>query len=325
MKLSTAYPPANYTGETDRPMEIHEISDHMNSEEFSIVYRAARKQVCLERALVLKALGIDYEIRDTVDGCELVVPISCETEAKEQIRLYDAENTPPLQGTRQLVLKGDGAAGVMGYFLVLLIVFYLQHTLAFDVDWLDAGRMDVEQVHKGEWWRTFTALMLHVDVGHLISNIFFGSFFGIFLGQYLGSGTAWAIILIAGACGNALNTLIQTAHHRAIGASTAVFAALGILSAFGCIHGWVAIGSWPRRWASVIGGIVLLAFIGTGSVRTDVTAHLAGFVVGLAFGFVLGKFYSYLPSQQYVQMFIGVATLAWIVWIWRIAASTVGE
>ena len=300
------------------------MNSPMDSVDFRIVYRTVHKRDCLERALVLKAVGIEHEMRNSFGGYELVVADSKEADAREQLGLYDAENTSAIQRVAQLELKGDGVSGAAGYCLILLLFFYFQNSSVFGVDWLEVGRMDVKRVQNGEWWRTFTALMLHLDAGHLISNLFFGMYFGIFTSQTLGSGTAWASILVAGAGGNALNLFFHGADHRAIGASTGVFAALGMLSAFGCIHGWVAIGSWPRRWGPVIGGVILLAFLGTGGRQTDVTAHLTGFVVGLAFGFFFGKQHKLQGLQLPTQLAIGITTLAWILLVWRIAILKTG-
>lgn len=291
----------------------------MNSPEFTVIYRAERERVCLERALVLRAVGIEHEIRDSACGCELLVHMDRATEAIEQLTLYDLENTSTPTRRIPFDVQADGMAGVVAYSLVLLTFFYLQKRVAFDVDWLSAGRIDSGRVQDGQWWRTFTALLLHIDEGHLISNLFFGAFFGIFAGQYLGSGLAWASILFAGATGNALNVLIQSPDHRAIGASTAVFATLGILSAISWIRGWTAIGTRASRWAPVIGGIALLAFMGTGGGRTDVGSHLTGFVAGFALGVILGKLNGRLRLPFSIQTFIGILTVAWIFWVWRVA------
>jgi len=63
-----------------------------------------------------------------------------------------------------------------------------------------------------------TALTLHVDSGHLITNLGFGMLFGYLAGQLLGPGIAWASILAAGALGNFLTRcscrqpIVQSAH-----------------------------------------------------------------------------------------------------------------
>ncbi len=92
-------------------------------------------------------------------------------------------------------------------------------------------------IREGEWWRAVTALGLHADAVHLAGNMVFGIVFGFLAGELLGWGLAWFGMLLAGALGNALNAFVQAPGHTSIGASTAVFATLGILAAY----------TWKRR------------------------------------------------------------------------------
>jgi hypothetical protein len=78
--------------------------------------------------------------------------------------------------------------------------------------------------------------------------------------QLLGSGLAWLAILLAGALGNALNALVQSPKHTAIGASTAIFGALGILSGYMRRSRVVPWRGGLRRWAPLAGGVMLLVF-----------------------------------------------------------------
>ena len=78
----------------------------------------------------------------------------------------------------------------------------------------------------------------------------------------LGSGLAWASILATGAMGNLFNALIRPGAHTSVGASTAVFAALGLVAAFA----WKR-RSYPNepklaRWAPLVGAVVLLSYLG---------------------------------------------------------------
>ena len=149
------------------------------------------------------------------------------------------------------------------------------------------GRVDGELIRQGELWRTITALMLHADLKHLAGNLVFGTFFGLFAGRVLGSGVAWLAIVLAAAFGNLLNTLLLSPEHASIGASTAVFAALGLVAG----HVWHAKlmrqDRWPLRIGPVVGGLALLMYTGTGGPNTDIGAHLMGFICGFTAGVLL--------------------------------------
>ncbi len=175
----------------------------------------------------------------------------------------------------------------------------------------------------GEWWRAVTALTLHTGLSHLASNIAFGGFFGLYVGRYLGSGLGWAAILAGGAIGNAVNAWIQPASHLAIGASTSVFAALGLLSAYTWRRGFLRNTPWKVRIAPVTAAICLLAFTGTGagtgSDNVDVMAHLTGFLSGFGLGVWLAS--RALPTGEKAQQRIAIVAVAVIALAWVTAFS----
>jgi membrane associated rhomboid family serine protease len=176
-------------------------------------------------------------------------------------------------------------------------------------------------VRAGEVWRVVTALTLHADVGHLLSNLGFGALYGFFAARLIGPGMAWLAILLGGAFGNLANAWLQAPEHRSIGASTAVFAALGLLAAYSLRVQMTRGQSWAYRWGPLIGGIALLGFTGTGGENTDVTAHGTGFVAGAVLG--LGASYLGAPTLARVALQRATATLAlalvigaWVVGLW---------
>lgn len=286
-----------------------------------VIAEFRRRGDCRDPALVLDALNIPNRIADGPrHAALLLVPPDEAGRATAEIRQFQLENArrpAPLV----LRLQGSGVAGVLGYALVIVLLFELQRRLGAGIDWLAAGGLDGAAVRSGEWWRVVTALTLHADAGHLLANLLFGAFFGVFAGQYLGSGLAWATILAAAALGNAFDVLLLPPAHRAIGASTAVFAALGLVSALTWrFHGQHA-GSWARRYAPLIGGIALLAFIGTGDERTDVVAHLTGFVAGLGAGLAFSARQPAWPGSPVLQRGAGAGAVLGIAACWWLAVD----
>ncbi|MEZ5565035.1 MAG: rhomboid family intramembrane serine protease [Gammaproteobacteria bacterium] len=306
-----------------------------------IVFEAQQRRLCQEQGLVLDAVDIPNLIADgPYHGVLLLVPGEFAARAREQLRLYAVENRRrPPSGPRaasQLApytVEANPAAsqhiasrpvtGIVGYLLVMIFVFLLQGRLALGVDWLTAGGLDGVAVRQGEWWRLITALTLHGDVGHLVANLFFGALFGALASQYLGAGVGWATILLAAGVGNGLDLALLPPTHRAIGASTAVFAALGLVGALM----WraesrrhvQAPSQWARRFAPLIVAIMLLAYLGTGDARTDAVAHLTGFTAGLLAGAAFEALRPQWLVSRPVQQFAGLATLAVLVICWRLA------
>ncbi|MEO7385954.1 MAG: rhomboid family intramembrane serine protease [Gammaproteobacteria bacterium] len=294
----------------------------MREDDWTIVCESRRRWECHEQALVLNALGIPHMIADGPrNSALLLVPADHAAIAREQLRLYAAENrrTTPRAA---LTLHGLGLPGVMGYVLVLIGAFLVQGRVAFGVDWLEAGGLHGAAVRNGEWWRVLTALTLHADAGHLVANLFFGAFFGAFAGQFLGSGVAWATILLAAGAGNALDLLLLPSSHRAIGASTAVFTALGLIAALMWRAEARRTSTWARRYAPLIGAAVLLAYLGTGDAQTDAVAHLTGFIAGIVAGAAYDVRRPRWLQSLGVQVLAGFGTLALLAACWWLAVSS---
>lgn len=287
-------------------------------DEFTVVFESRDQRAVSDRALVLHSLGIPYEVVGTGLAWALLVPGDAMERAKFELWQYEQENRPKRQSApRPLPRYQDGIAGVAVYVLVLCLVAWLAGESAFAVNWFEAGRIDGELIREGEWWRAITALTLHGGQRHLLGNLGFGALFGYFAGRLLGSGVAWLAILAAAVTANTLNTLLLDAAHRAVGASTAVFAALGLVAGYVWRARFMIQDRWPYRIGPIVGGIALLAYTGTGDENTDIGAHLAGFACGFIAGIFLTRLQNFFPGLSLQRICgaaaIGVLTVAWIV------------
>lgn len=288
---------------------------------------------CMEHALVLRALDIDFEFAPHDAGIALIVPVAQAGHAREQLDLYDSENRQPAFTPRPVRGGADGRPAVVAWVGVLLVAAWLQTNHAGGYDWLYAGRMQAGLVGDGQWWRIFTALTLHLDLPHLVGNLIFGALFVLVAAHALGAGVALLSVVGAGAAGNALNALIQSPAHSAVGASTSVFAALGILAVFFDRQRRSLAGPererWPLRWGPVIGGVMLLAFLGVGGERTDIMAHVTGFVCGGLLGYLCGKLahggrLERIPQLAAAAAAAGVLGVAWAMALTAGAPSPAG-
>ena len=249
----------------------------------------------------------------------IVVPPELVERAKHELWQYDQENRK--QKPRSAVITPvyqSGVPGVAIYVGIICLVAWFAGEALFNRDWFALGRVDGELIRDGEWWRTITALTLHSGVRHLAGNIVFGILFGLMAGRLVGSGIAWFGIVIASSAANFLNTSLLESAHRAIGASTAVFAALGLVSGFVWRAKLMAQDRWPYRLGPIVGGIALLAYTGTGDANTDIGAHLAGFVCGFLTGTALTVAAKYL-AQKTLQLAGGIAAISIIVLAWIVA------
>jgi membrane associated rhomboid family serine protease len=284
------------------------------------VYRSYRRADCDERALVLAAVGVASELVSLGDGFALLVPEESVTTAATHLKDYGEETFSRQPEPGPMSPHPDAWLGSAGYAVVLVSV---AHCAAGDVlgfDWFSSGELVTGLLRSGELWRVVTALTLHADFAHLITNLSFGMLFGYLAGQLLGPGIAWASIVAAGAFGNLLDALLMPATHRAIGASTAVFATLGLLAAYSWRRRSGRSARWPYRWAPLGAAVALLALIGAGGKHTDVLGHLTGLLAGAALGAVYGSLSVLRSNRALPQLLAGVSALAAVVgaWVWAL-------
>ena len=272
--------------------------------------------------MVLRAMQIEHRVTEQPDGCHLLVPSGQAALAAEQLLLYARENPPAQWEPWPEIAARKGLPGAIAFVAALFVAYAIQSSFALGIDWTDTGQLIARRVGAGEWWRAITALTLHGDAAHVAGNMVFGAFFGYLSGQYLGSGVALLAIVWSAGAGNIANALVQPGYHRSIGASTAVFAALGLVAAF--VWGLsrrFALG-WARRWAPVVGAVALLAYTGTGDEQTDIVAHLAGFLAGAAAGLALFRLTRGRTSGPSLQAVAGAIAGLTVVAAWAVALSS---
>ncbi len=279
--------------------------------------RSRSKDRCLEFALVLLAMGIRCDLVYLDDEFDLKVYAEDADRAREQVRLYVQENkSRPNYSVPHFGVQ-EGLTCAWLYAIVILSVYVLQRDHLFAIEWEQLGMSQAGRVQAGEWWRVVTALSLHVDTAHLVSNLAFGFIFVFLAGEMLGWGLAWAGILLAGSFGNLLNAFVHAPNHASIGASTAIFAAVGILSACS----WSRRRTRTNRWVPLGGGVALLAFIGLSGERTDIFAHIAGLGSGFLFGFGLGTLETYVSLSNWYRQAIGIAAILFFALAWVLALT----
>jgi membrane associated rhomboid family serine protease len=205
--------------------------------------------------------------------------------------------------------------------MLMLVLFYGVTGPASDSSaWFVRGTAVSERILQGQVWRTVTALTLHADTLHVLGNALTGSIFLSAVNRRLGDGRGPLLVLLAGALGNGLNALWYRTGHLSIGASTAVFAAVGILAATQlAIDRSTGPRSWLEKAAPIVGGLALLGMLGA-SPHSDLLAHLFGLIAGILVGFAFGSVVRRRqPSSTVVQIGCAFLTAAIILGSWGLA------
>jgi membrane associated rhomboid family serine protease len=260
------------------------------------------RDAALARCLVLEAMGIAHELEATSEGRWAIVVVEADAPAAESaIAAWEADErsragAPPRQGYGKSRL---GAAAA------LAILSFTTFTFGPGSGWVERGSADAARIIHGEWWRAATSLTLHADAAHAIGNaVALGVLLGALAGR-LGPALAAWVALGAGIVGNIATALLTRGGHISVGASTAVFGALGTLSALEVPE--------RRAWLTLGAGVALLGLLGTGQ-RADLLAHLLGFLAGVAEGLALRR--AAPPRRSPFQPAVALASLAPIALAW---------
>jgi rhomboid protease GluP len=275
--------------------------DRIEHEDHVPVRRCAMRHQAEQYALVLAAMGMRSSI--ALDGEFFVLSVGYRDAARATYELaaYDRENHDTFPGQDRPLPTPPRLEVALGYWALLLFFFAAARHEAFSLDWLGKGAAQSGLMLGGEWWRAVTALCLHASSVHLLGNLAFGTVFLLLLAQLTGAGVAALSMVVAGTVGNVLSALAQTPQHTSIGASTAIFASLGIIVALRQSTRQGHAVSRLRNWTPVGGGLALLAFLGFSGENTDILAHVMGFGSGLVAGFVLSRLPADWPSDRGVQ------------------------
>jgi rhomboid protease GluP len=289
------------------------------------VFDSLDRAPCNERAFVLNAVGIGAAIR--FDGLRYLLEVS-EPDAQRalaHLTQYESERRPRQPPPRIPALP-NAWVGCAIYAIVLIGIGLLVSNGVWRLDSFDVGELHGARIRGGQWWRAWTALTLHLDGAHLVANLAAGIWFGYLAAGQIGSGITWLLIVTGAAAANLIEGILGPPEHRSVGASTAVFTALGLLAAYSWRMQASTAQRWALRWAPLVGGVVLLGWFGTGGgdeinqvVHTDVVAHALGFMVGVMLGAVAAQAWARRFTALLPQWLAGLGAVASIAIAWGCA------
>ncbi len=266
--------------------------------------------------LLLAAVSIQYDISKSWLGWGLWVNDEDYDAALDLIEEYleehpveeSAEGLKPYAGK----MRGYGFWGALVILVVHVAIYRVGNSKLF----IQSLGASADAIMQGEIFRSVTALLIHANHPHLVGNMVGIAIFGSAVCSLVGWGAGWLLILLAGICGNLLNALLHGSGHLSVGASTAVFGAIGFLAAVQFIRKFRTPGQGLRALMPLGGGLALLAILGSGP-HTDIMAHLFGFLSGCFFGLI----YSFrirhpLPPKYqfgFLLLTIGIIIGAWFI------------
>jgi len=138
-------------------------------------------------------------------------------------------------------------------------------------------------------WSLVTNLFIHANIWHILFNMITLYFFGSYLSRLLGTKKFLIVYFAGGILGNilylllALYTPLASPYSIAVGASGAIFALGGVLTA---MRPRLRVFVFPipaplPLWVAIIGGFIILSLFP----HVAWQAHLGGLVLGLVAGY----------------------------------------
>lgn len=278
-----------HPGHQRRYVRVHDVASPSPDppQELVPVVSYASENEAYERAVVVLAMNSECEVApEPPEGYTVRAEQARAAMVAREIAAYDQEQAEPQMPAPIIPVFSAGIGHAVLWAMVLAGGFLWQQYFPSEVDRFTNSTVGLWA--RAEWWRPFTALFLHADLAHLMGNVALGVLLGLWAAHAIGANLAWVLILLSGTLGNAINSVIRAGEDfTALGASTAVFGTLGLLTGIGALHAFRAPSrAGPLRpLIPLIAGMILLAwFGGGGDPRTDVSAHLCGFGVGACFG-----------------------------------------
>lgn len=210
-----------------------------------------------------------------------------------------------------------------GLLVALAVILWLQNQYAFGVrPGLAPGYASI--VAEGassrtmvfaehQWWRVFTAPLLHGSLAHLVGNGITLLFIGWYLERLLGQAWFAFAFLVGGLGGEAGSLLLNPADTAGVGASGAI---MGLLAtAFICsFHVEAHQGRGRAQWWIARATLpALIPHSSEGGMVVDYSAHAGGAVAGVLLGFVIMGLWPETqsrPSLRPVALSLALAGLA---------------
>ena len=233
-------------------------------------------------SLALLSQGIESTVdRDPENGRWLLIVDSRDLTFSIQIlRKYVAENRklprvePP---ATSLIFEW----GNSWFFALLAALFVWQ---LYDPIVQTLGAMNSSAFLAGQWWRPFTAVLLHADLAHLAANATIGMVFLGLAGAIFGARSAFLISYAAGVIANLAHCLLPS-NHSSLGASGMIMGALGAMTANTILQRNSRSLTFFAALRAGGAGLLLLVLLGFDPhPQTDVFAHVIGFFAGFTLG-----------------------------------------
>jgi len=230
--------------------------------------------------------------RPICPACMIPAPVGhhcpeCVAEAKRAFRLGPqrrARSVARMSATRLLLLV---LVAVFAIEVALshgdaLVIGFSSISNRFARTLTQMGALVPPLVARGQWWRLFTAMFLHIGLLHLAMNGYALWLFGDFVERGFGRLQMLFLFLLSGWLGSVTSYAFGSG---GAGASGAIFGLFGAFIAYNLRRRGTVLASANLRLAVTL--LVINAVFALGVRQIDWHAHLGGLVAGFVAGWLL--------------------------------------
>ncbi|MCB9555471.1 MAG: rhomboid family intramembrane serine protease [Deltaproteobacteria bacterium] len=241
-------------------------------------------------AFTLQASGIEVRVDRRANG-QAIFALLVAADAVDQARTILAEETRrSQQPQREPAPTAVPLYWVVGLLVVNICIWILTERFGGSTaraTLLAFGAAQTAAFSAGQYWRMLTAVFLHNGLGHLLGNSVGLLLFGALAQNACGPGVFYAAYLSSGIFGNLVSNSFGSPSAVRVGASGAIFGALGIIA--GKRIRQLRSGEQSRFsvWHVFAMLIAYYGFVVGASRQTDHAAHLGGLCAGLVWGIAL--------------------------------------
>jgi membrane associated rhomboid family serine protease len=297
---------------------------HENESLETILAQTENPQIALEWCAVLGSQKINF----TLDNIDNIWYFKIEPDlyenAKKHIEAYESERgffQKHLKELENIEVKPVKFISLMPYIIpgLLLLFFFIitgpseKNSLFFQI-----GVQKPTEIFKyHQVWRSITSLTLHANLPHVLGNMIFFIVFTAVAGEFLGAGIAVFTVILSGILGNLTTAFLlyhnsYTVPYDSLGASTAVFGALGLIVVLSILKRKNNVSF--KKSLPIIAGFALLSLTGTAP-GSDVFAHFSGFVWGGMLAVLAYTLKNYAKNIIFQTFFFILSTFAiFIAW-----------
>ncbi len=200
---------------------------------------------------------------------------------------------------------------------VVVFLYYFSLPATEQVNFLLRWGKVNAQIARGEYYRLFTAMFLHLNLSHILLNGMALYFFGRDVETLFGS-LRFAVIYLLGGLSGSLASFVFT-NALSVGASGAIFAIFGAELIYLYRHRNLHGPGGRRLFSRLLAFMFLdLAFgvisaSGVGSFRIDNAGHIGGLVGGVVLAWFIGPIYRvhYTPATGQLRVVDENPTADW--------------